>query len=228
MSTPAPPPGDARRRRVIAVWVLIAIGCLIFGILLATGRLNANVLPKSAAKPATSTVHCFQADGNPLSGWSTAQATAERNAPIDPIEICAALYQDHSAVDAMDRIALQQRDLGHDCVRFDDSDGGHWVLNGIVLSQDGTYTASGGPAPGKLPPFGTVEQPAPLVSQSPEPAPVPTGFSCTTLPTVTWDRSVPPMAACTGNDVTVAVYVRPTGRSASDVCASHGLAKASG
>jgi hypothetical protein len=227
MATPAPPPDDARRRRLIGVWALIAIGCLVFGILLATGRLNAHVLPKAADKPATSAVHCFEADGNPLSGWSTSQSTAEKNPPIDPVAICTALYQDHTAVDEMDRIATRQRDLGHDCVQFDDSDGGHWILTGIVLSQDGTYSASGGPAPGQLPRFGTVEQPAPLIDRSPAPVPAPPG-ACTTLPTVTWDLSAPAMTACTSNDVTVSVYVRRAGRSSSGVCAEQGLVVSAG
>jgi len=218
MTAPAPPRHP--RHALVAVWAVIGVAVVAVVALLATGRLNANVLPKQADRPPLQSVRCFDADGDPLSGWSATARQAARHARVDPLAICAALYKDHSATAQMDRMSAEQQALGRDCVTFDTSDGEHWTLSGLVVSPQGTYFASGGPAPGRLPGFGTVAQPAPLVS--PPPAPTP-GTPCTTLPTVSWDLTVPPMVACTSDDVTVSVFVRTEARTARAVCAAEHL-----
>ncbi|GAA4155384.1 hypothetical protein GCM10022286_04260 [Gryllotalpicola daejeonensis] len=221
MTAPTPPRRHSRHPLVV-VWVIVGAAIVAVVALLASGRLNANVLPKAAEKPVPLSVECFDAGGDPLSGWSATAAEASAHPRVDPTAVCAGLYRDHSATATMDRIAAQQQRLGHDCVEFDTSDGEHWFLTELVVSPQGTYFASGGPAPGHVPDFGTVQQPAPLESASPRPVPAPSG-SCAVLPTVTWDLSVPPMAACTSDGTAVSVYVREGSRSAADLCAAKGL-----
>lgn len=211
-------PQPERRRRWL-VWAVVAAAILIVATLLLSGRLNAPVLPKTEAKPVPLSVQCFDSDGDLISGW-IAHASDPTNVPrVDPLSVCTAIEQDAQAVSQLDGIAAQQRLLGNDCVTFAASDGGQWALTDVV-SADGTYTASGGPAPGRLPSFGEVEQPAPIATLAPLPAQL---GGCVELPKVTWKLALPPLAACTADDLTVSVYPRKAGQSASAACAAKNL-----
>lgn len=215
--TPTAP--QRRPRTLVVVWVVVGVAVLAVVALLASGRTNAPVLPKTAQRPVPLEVECYQADGDLITSWS-ANAQGATDVPrVDPDAVCTAIIRDADAVAQLDSIASTQRALGHDCVTFDTTDGGHWALTQVV-SPDGTYTASGGPAPGRLPPFGIVAQPAPIASL----APLPTATAgCLQLPTVAWRLTVPPLAACTADDVTVSVYERSGTQTEKALCAAKGL-----
>jgi hypothetical protein len=207
----------ALRRRAV-VWAVVALAALAVVGLLASGRLNASLVPKTAEKPAPREVQCFEADGSPLSSWS-AGVGAEASIPrVDAVAVCTALIHDAQAVAQLDELATQQQVLGRDCVTFATTDGGDWALTGLQ-SSDKTYAARGGPAPGRLPAFGQVSQPAPLVSL----APAAPAAGCAQLPTVRWKLAVPPLAACTADDVTVSVYERSGTQTARELCTAKGL-----
>ncbi|MFC4244584.1 hypothetical protein ACFOYW_14515 [Gryllotalpicola reticulitermitis] len=215
---------SSTRTRTIAVWGGIAAAVALVIALVGTGRLNADLLPQPSpapTAPAVTAVQCYDADGNQSFGWSAGASAGggETATRVDPIAICDALYQDHTAVAQMDTIATAQQALGRDCVTFGTTDGGTWFLTGLETSADGSYTASGGPAPGRLPAFGAPSAPAPLAALAPRPT---STQGCVPLPTVTWNRAVPPMAACTTapESGSVAVYERPADETADTVCTS--------
>jgi len=200
---------------VVAGAALVAVVAL-----LARGGLNAPVLPKTAERPAPHAVRCFDADGSESSTWSAdADATAEIPR-VDPVAVCEAMFRDAAAVAQLDRIATEQQAIGRDCVDFDTADGGRWLLTGLVSSPDKTYSVSGGPAPGRLPSFGEVSQPAPLASLAPGPTAAP---GCVQLPSMEWDLAMPPLVACTGDDITVSVYQRTGRQTARTLCSAKGL-----
>ncbi|MCL2514961.1 MAG: hypothetical protein FWD85_08840 [Microbacteriaceae bacterium] len=210
----------ARPRAALAWGIGAAVAAAALVALGVTGRFHASVLPTAAPAPTVDAVSCFDTSGDPISGWLLDGAAVATSPRIDPLAVCRALIVDQNATAVMDRIATTQRALGHDCVDFDDSAGGHWTLTGIVLSQYGTYAASGGPAPGRLPTFGVIEQPAPLATLPPLPTPL---GPCTQLPTVAWDLTTPPLAACTADDTEVSIYERPAGQDSRATCAAHRL-----
>ncbi|AYG04943.1 hypothetical protein D7I44_16385 [Gryllotalpicola protaetiae] len=206
------------------LWCAVAAAVLAVVALLLTGRLNAPLLPHTVAKPAPLSVQCFDTDGELISGW-TAHASDPSNVPrVDPLSVCTAIEEDAQAVAQLDQIAVQQRTLGNGCVTFSASDGGRWALTDVV-SANGTYTASGGPAPGRLPSFGEVEQPAPIAKLAPLPAQL---DGCVELPKLTWKLALPPLAACTADGLTVSVYPRKSGQSAAAACAAKDLVVAAG
>jgi hypothetical protein len=219
MSSPPSPP--RRSWRTPLALGAAAVAALAVVALLATGHLNARLVPPAPEKPAPTAVQCFEADGSPLQSWSAAGAAspAPSAARVDPLAVCRAVIQDAAAVAQLDAIATQQGALGRSCVHFDASDGGRWQLTGLT-SADKTYVLSGGPAPGRLPGYGEVSQPAPLASLAPA---TPSAGECIALPTVRWDLSVPPLVACTGDDLTVSVYVRARSETASALCSREGL-----
>jgi hypothetical protein len=201
------------------VWAVVGVAVLAVGALLASGRLNASVLPKTTARPAPLAVQCFQADGTLVTSWSADTQDAASVPRVDPLAVCTALIQDQLATAQLDALVTQQRALGRDCVAFAADDGSSWVLSDLE-TPNGTYVASGGPAPGRLPDFGEVAQPAPLVSLAPTPTPA---AGCVQLPTLSWKLAVPPLAACTADDLTISVYERHQGQSAEALCASKQL-----
>jgi len=224
MSTETTPPRPAGRGRLVVIGVVVAAVVGIVAWVVLSGVHPAPRAPHRAAGGIIR-VDCVDADGNPAGSWS-AGADAPASAPrIDPAAVCRGLYVDHAAVAKMDALASRQRALGRDCVDFADSTGGHWYFTGVVVSQDGTYTASGGPAPGELPSYGVVGQPAPLATLPPMPS-LPAG--CVQLPTVTWDLSAPLMAACTADDTTATVFPRTAAEPADGVCAARGLHEVEG
>ncbi|GAA4172488.1 hypothetical protein [Gryllotalpicola koreensis] len=218
MSVGAPP----HRRRQRTLWIAggVAAALAVAG-LLSTGRLNADLVPQPAAKPAPHTVDCYGVDAAPDYSWDAGvtERTGSDVPRVDPVVVCAALIRNAEAVEQLDQLARQQQVLGRDCVVFATSDGGSWALTGLQ-SVDKTYTASGGPAPGKLPGFGVVSQPAPLASLAPVPAPT---AGCVRLSTVTWRLPVPPLAACTVDGTAVSVYQRALAQTARELCSAKGL-----
>lgn len=208
---------SGRRRRTVWAAVGVAAALALVG-LLATGRHNADLVPTPAAAPVPRVVDCFAADPTPAYSW--AAGTTEGTVPrVDPVAVCTGLIRNAEAVDQLDALAARQQVLGRDCVTFATSDGGSWALTGLQSAAK-TYTASGGPAPGKVPDFGVVSQPAPLAALAPVPAPT---AGCVRLPAVTWRLPVPPLAACTADDVTVSVYERERSQTTRALCTAKGL-----
>jgi hypothetical protein len=224
MSTETTPPRPAGRGRLVLIAVVVAAVAAVVAWVVLSGIHPAPRAPRHSEAGIVD-VECEDADGNPAGSWS-AGADAPASAPrIDPVAVCQGLYVDHAAVAKMDALATQQRELGRDCVEFADSTGGHWYFTGVVVSQDGTYTASGGPAPGKLPSYGVIGQPAPLATLPPTPS-LPPG--CVRLPAVEWDLTAPLLAACTGDDTTATVFTRTAAEPVDGLCAARGLHEVKG
>lgn len=211
---------EHRMPRRVLLWAGIGVAVVAVAVLAATGRFRAQLIPKTVAAAQPVAVQCYDADGNQGSGWLARGEGTPTSPRVDPVAICDGLARDAMAVARMDRIATQQRALGHDCATFGTTDDETWYLTALTTSPNGTYTASGGPAPGVLPDYGVVEQPAPLVG-IPRVVPLPAG--CVRLPTMSWKFSVPPMAACTTDGLTVSVYPRSAHATAQAVCAAKHL-----
>lgn len=207
-----------RRRRLSLLWSGVGAGVIAVSAIAATGPLKTVLIPENGGARASLAVQCPSAGGFRFGTWFETENDKTEAARAEPVAVCDAQLKNAEVEQQIHQIAQQQRALGRQCVSFATTDGERWTITGLRSAD--SYSALGGPAPGQLPGY---RPPAPSASPATfAPSAIPPG-GCTELPVVTWRLPVPPMVACTKDDVTISVYPRQSNQTATALCAAKGL-----
>lgn len=200
-----------RRNRRAVLWSGVGLVVAAATAVAAT-PLRTILIPDNGGQRAYLAVSCYD-KGEASQMWFEDENRTTDAARVDPVAVCDAMYRNDTVQTGLDQIAARQRAVGRECVTVTSTDGGSWTITGLQ-SGDKSYSITGGPMPGRLPGQAT-----------PSPSAIPAA-GCTALPTVTWDLSVPPMTACTSDDLTISVYQRSDEQTPQALCAAKGMTAA--